>query len=295
MILKESVIMVSVRFFRAGIIVALLLRTFVPVQETHAQGTANAMARTESNEFAFSSRRDTADAIHVVQKANGEEFVIPITKDVHHVEELTLAGPNRLLAQAAHNNFGRASTLLVLDLSGRAVLDQLIGSNFLLSPDKRYVAFVEWQPGHFDNGTSSLLYVYDLAAPPAENRIIRSSVGIPIYPANMLNSKVSADQQHTFGGQFTWLAGTDVLAFEDEFQGKLSLVTIDLRPGVRNHSTFVQPIDSSILGQSSCPPGYHITGIGPSAKGDGFVSVDLESGATRCGKFDVALPPSLRQ
>jgi hypothetical protein len=283
--------MAPIRSFRTCMLGALLLSIFLPVQETFAQAGADAVARAESNEFAISSRTDTADAIHIVRKTTGEEFTIPITNDIAFVEELTLAGPNRLLAQAAHHNFGRGATMLVLDLQGRAMVDQLLGGEFLLSPDKRYIAFVQWQPAHFDNGTSSLLYIYDLAASPFENRIIRSDAGIPAYPPNMLNSAVPSDQRHAFGGQFAWLAGTDVLAFEDQFQGKLSLVTIDLRPGVRNRLTSVEPIDSSILAQSpsSCPPGYHMSGIRRSEKGGASVTIDLESGATHCGKFDIAV------
>jgi hypothetical protein len=179
--------------------------------------------------------------------------------------------------------------MLVLDLQRRAMVDELVGIRFSLSPDKRYVAFLEWAPAHFDNGASSLVYVYDLAASSFENRITNAVVGIPVYPPNMLNSKVPASQRHEFGGPFSWLAGTDVFGFEDQFQGKLWLVIVDLRPGLRNPLRLAQPIDSSVLGQSLCALGSNIRSIKSSPKGTEYVSVELVSGANECGQFDVAV------
>jgi hypothetical protein len=255
----------------------------------HAQQSNT--ADVESGDFAISARTDAAESFHVRRKSTGESFPIAIPDDVHHVEALFSGSPqNRVLALAAHNNFGHSTLMLVVDPNQRTVVDELFGGLFSISPDNRFVTFFQWQPSHYDNGTSSLLFAYDVAASSFENHITRDQVGVPVYPPNMLNSHVPENQRHEFSGATAWLA-SGVFAFGDTFQNKTSLVVLDFRRGLHNVVSYVRPINNLSYYPSVCAnlPSFGVTGIRRSEDGSG-VTVDLAYGATHCDNVGISVP-----
>jgi hypothetical protein len=275
-------------------LLASCLTTILTRIPAFGQGEVRPIARAESDNLELSSRKDITDAIHVANKKTGEAYSISLPDDIHHVDELYLATSSRTVALTSHNNFGRLSAMLILDLQGHTVVDELIGGGFALSPDKRYIDSMQWQPAHYDNGTSSLAYAYDLAASRSENRITRDTAGIPIYPPNVLNSRVPPKERHEFGASFFWLAGADVVGFGDTLQDELSLVIIDFRPGVRYRSTFVQPIGPPPAAPSVCKTSpVYVDKIEASSRGADYVAVDLApivSTNQKCGMFTIAVP-----
>src|SRR5215813_6084852 len=100
MILERLPMVISSRWFLPMCILAtLLLSAELRKNETLAQGQRDPIARAESDEFQISASMDAADAIHVVRKNTGEQYTIPATSDVHHIEKLDVATNNRALAQ----------------------------------------------------------------------------------------------------------------------------------------------------------------------------------------------------
>jgi hypothetical protein len=156
---------------RLSCIVSVFVATvFAPLRSLSQRLEGNANSRIESSEFETSAGKDTADrSIHIRRKRTGEEFAIPIPNDVHHVEELFPGAQNRVPALAAHDNLGQSAVMLVVDVDRRTIVDELVGALFSISPYGRFVTFFEWQPAHYDSGTSTLFYAYDVAASSFEN------------------------------------------------------------------------------------------------------------------------------
>jgi hypothetical protein len=159
---------------------------------------------------------------------------IPLPRSITQLSEVCPLSSGLL---AVFGDFG-GTEVLIVDPAKKTLDDSFAAYHPVISPDRRWIAFVKMYPLHGVDGSDQYM-LYDLAKPAAANRPDGNAkdtteVGRVIFPPgheNFPGSNINLpkSQQHHGGTRIHWAPDSRAIAFEDrtaEGPG-LVLVTLD--------------------------------------------------------------------
>jgi hypothetical protein len=236
----------------------------------------------------------------VTNKLFGTASTFTIQNETAQIDAISLATPTRAVV------FGSVSPTMrsinIINTETGSVIDYFHCIFPSLSKDGRFLAYVRSAPRFSAPEQWSHVYlVYDLAAPSAQNRVLRSessderledraSVGIPIYPAENLKHRVykssarDESQAHVLASDGLFWIQDSRLAFVDRWNKVNRLILVDLRYGADQAKSKTLPLDTTeIVDIKNCKESVNapenlvqVTSIGSSDGKAGFVRLTFE-------------------
>ena len=165
-----------------------------------------------------------------------------------------------------------ASRVVVIDLHNSTISDAFLADDPTVSPDGRFIAFIEWFPPHgWDDpaiAPDNHAMLYDMTKSALANRpagITASAndfdAGFNVYPGGNKDSGYSAPAKlaHTFSGFASWSPDSTKLVFDDHAQSSLKLVLVKV-PGPNTGaapSASILPLDKAGLCPAAPWPNYY--------------------------------------
>lgn len=150
-------------------------------------------------------------------------------------------------------------TAAVIDIPSRSVVDVFFVKEPRLSPDNRFIAFLQIVPRYLED-QGAIYKIYDVSASRSNNRYRPEldsdeslmNGGIVVYPEferlTRRTKRAPDSVPHTVRSPLQWVSSS-LLVFVDysgnanEPSGRLALVSVDLRRSTKDPLVFEQPID----------------------------------------------------
>jgi len=189
---------------------------------------------------------------------NGTRTSILLHRDIVQVNQARLYGPNQIVIAGMVD--GDVSTVVIVDLSQKNIVDLFLCYSPAISPDGRFVAFVKFYPAHGISSAESHYMLYDLASSPAKNRpaggkVDPASVGRGIFPPGVGNAAgdnvdVGDRPTHNIASDtFFWNEQSTEVVFVDQLATQYSAVV------VRVHTDPPNVLATQLPSKLICPAG----------------------------------------
>ena len=174
-----------------------------------------------------------------VRSKGSAAHYIPLPHEIAQVNEIRRVSSRKAFIVGMLN--GDAWAFAVLDLGRYQIVDTVWCYDPVVSPDGTYIAFIKFFPTHFAYEVEDHYMIYDLKLSAAQNRSSKSygvsdkiNVGLPAYPPHMQNApgdntSVPQERAHFIASQgFFWRPDSGGYAFADRYQGRLSLISVQM-------------------------------------------------------------------
>jgi hypothetical protein len=213
-----------------------LLGKLLAEQETEFHPDQQRTIVQRSDEYTVRVRGEGPMLRLVVERGTKVTGSLTLSRDVIvQVDRIEFVPEKKVVLIGAMS--GDVGAVVVINLQTSEILDKFWCYWPVISPSKRFLAFVKYYPAHFVEGVSDVYLLYDFKKSPVDNRSgnIRPDdiydVGKVIYPPSSTNEigdnvRKTESQAHALAsGALFWSSDGRLLAFADLYQGETSLVT----------------------------------------------------------------------
>jgi hypothetical protein len=147
---------------------------------------------------------------------------------------------------------GTAEAFLIADLRLGKLIDRVGMYHPSISPDRRFILYINGYPAHGDVGAATQYRIYDTLRTPRENTcgyrqndpehldLDETYRGFPIYPrkANQVNcsdadDEAFAEEDHDMASDFIWSTDSSKVVFADIQGGAINLVQVTMPTGTK--------------------------------------------------------------
>ena len=170
----------------------------------------------------------------IEDKNDGSLRSIEIESQLRKSATMRLAADSKLLiaGQLEH----AATGVLVVDLDTGGLQDEIRASEYRLSPSKRRLVYTSFPAPRDSSTPRSEVLVYDLSSPTtAAHKSPNSPPGVAVFPDGSTPRHIHSP--------LVWSQDESRIALVADFDGELSLVSVDLADGLESPAIRRQRID----------------------------------------------------
>jgi hypothetical protein len=178
---------------------------------------------------------------------------VALPADMAQANEIRLVQPKKLVVVGMFS--GDVWEIAILDLDRWAVSDKFLCYEPKISPNGEYISFVKFFPAHAAEGAEDHYMIYNLMKDAPHNRPLETApddwqtVGETVYPVGIGNHDFDNVRRtesliHVLSSDgFFWNAQSDQLVFADAYQGRISIISVEIRNGVAVTSALETPVN----------------------------------------------------
>ena len=183
--------------------------------------------------------------------ANGSTQYVTLERYFAQVDSISRAPDDKAIAMAEAN--GTSEAFIIVDLKTGAQIDQIGMYHPSISPNRRFILYINGYPAHGDVAAATKYRLYDTLKTPKENTcayrqndpghkdLNETYRGFPVYPrkANQITCSDADDllfeeEDHDLASDFVWSPDSNTVIFADIKDGIVSLVSVSMPVGTRD-------------------------------------------------------------